>query len=798
MTVTSAISRDAFTGNGSVATYTTTWLAKDATEVIVYEEDATTGEDTLLTIGVDYSAVLNANGTISVTRTAGNLANGIKWVLERGIPYTQTVDLTQSAQYNAATMQRTVDRLAMEVIRLSGEVARCLKIPHLEAGGDAVTKLPDNAANRAGKGLAFDAEGDVYAGAPLSSATVSAFGQTLIDDANAAAARTTLGLDAFAALASAAARTVIANDTAAGAVPIARNIDDLTVLADGSTVRRDLSARAADVYNVKDWGTLGGADDSTAINAAIVAANAAGGGIVYVPKSALIVPGSGTSQIKPLSNVTLVFAPGCTITTTAPTAFSRPIEINTANASTIQNVTIEGNGLIITMDRSDADVQYCININCQTVGHVLDNIRIKDVFCKNSRYDGLTIGGNAGAFPTRIYLERVVCDNNYRNGASIIQVDGFYATDCQFKNTNGTSPQAGFDIEPDTGCYARNVNFLRCQFTGNAAQGLYVQRGTGDGTERGTITNCLFEANANDGLVINNASGYRVVGCTSRANTGGTTDGFNLDAVTDVVLSSCISDGNGGYGYKLNTAIDCHVLSSVGKNNGTGGILMAQAVGTLARCRVDGCTFDTNTGAGLALSGCSDVAVTNNSVIRNTAEGILLTADTHHCHVGGNHVVGNSTASDLGADGIAIESRSNYNTLTDNMVRKCLRFNRGTATAGGASTITLPATRVQVDDWYNGLTIRILSGTGSGQTALVSDYVGATGVITISAPWATPPDATSVYEFNYTGGNRHRYAFRIAAGCTDNYAINNDCLFGGGTGAFSDGGTGTVTTSANR
>lgn len=71
--------------------------------------------------------------------------------------------------------------------------------------------------------------------------------------------------------------------------------------------------------------------------------------------------------------------------------------------------------------------------------------------------------------------------------------------------------------------------------------------------------------------------------------------------------------------------------------------------------------------------------------------------------------------------------------------------NGGTATAGGASDITLAAGASAVDDTYNGMSIVITAGTGSGQSRVVSDYVGATKVATVSVAWVTPPDATSVY-----------------------------------------------------
>lgn len=69
----------------------------------------------------------------------------------------------------------------------------------------------------------------------------------------------------------------------------------------------------------------------------------------------------------------------------------------------------------------------------------------------------------------------------------------------------------------------------------------------------------------------------------------------------------------------------------------------------------------------------------------------------------------------------------------------------GTAQAGGASTITLRSGASATDDIYNNAFVTILSGTGSGQTRIISDYVGATKVATVDSAWDTQPDATSIY-----------------------------------------------------
>jgi len=69
----------------------------------------------------------------------------------------------------------------------------------------------------------------------------------------------------------------------------------------------------------------------------------------------------------------------------------------------------------------------------------------------------------------------------------------------------------------------------------------------------------------------------------------------------------------------------------------------------------------------------------------------------------------------------------------------------GTAQAGASSTITLTSSASTIDDRYNNFTITITGGTGSGQSKLITDYVGSTKVATISGTWAINPNNTSVY-----------------------------------------------------
>jgi len=77
----------------------------------------------------------------------------------------------------------------------------------------------------------------------------------------------------------------------------------------------------------------------------------------------------------------------------------------------------------------------------------------------------------------------------------------------------------------------------------------------------------------------------------------------------------------------------------------------------------------------------------------------------------------------------------------------------GTANAGGATSITdADLAGLYANDYFNGQTVRIISGTGKTSYAVVTDYTGATGVFTVAdwlyqngAAGGTDPGANSVY-----------------------------------------------------
>lgn len=74
-----------------------------------------------------------------------------------------------------------------------------------------------------------------------------------------------------------------------------------------------------------------------------------------------------------------------------------------------------------------------------------------------------------------------------------------------------------------------------------------------------------------------------------------------------------------------------------------------------------------------------------------------------------------------------------------------LQRHNGTAQTGTATTITLAAGASAVDDFYNGWTVLLTGGTGSGDIQTITDYNGTTKIATVASWGGSSPDATTTY-----------------------------------------------------
>ena len=94
-------------------------------------------------------------------------------------------------------------------------------------------------------------------------------------------------------------------------------------------------------------------------------------------------------------------------------------------------------------------------------------------------------------------------------------------------------------------------------------------------------------------------------------------------------------------------------------------------------------------------------------------------------------------------------------------------FDTGTATTGGASTLSDSLAAWTVNQWAN-YQIRIVSGTGAGQIRTVASNTSTQ--ITVSAAWAIQPDATSVYSLE--GNDDYLYLLGNGAVTLYRYSVS--------------------------
>jgi hypothetical protein len=205
MTVSSSSSRNEYNGNGVTTSFAYTFRILDEDHVAVYEDG------TLKTITTHYTVtgVGNSGGGNIVFVAAPATGTG-NVVIVRAVPLTQETDYVENDSFPAESHEDALDKLTMIVQQQQEVLDRALTLDVTDTSTVPTLPTPE-----ASKLLGWNASADEltnYAQASLTDTIVpTAFAETLLDDANAAEARTTLGaqasdaeLDALAGLTSAA------------------------------------------------------------------------------------------------------------------------------------------------------------------------------------------------------------------------------------------------------------------------------------------------------------------------------------------------------------------------------------------------------------------------------------------------------------------------------------------------------------------------------------------------------------------------------------------------------------------
>jgi len=236
----------------------------EISDIVVKSVVTLTGVETLLTITTNYTVVIAADdggGTVTMV-TAVPVTSTIH--ITRATPMTQELDLVAGGSFNAENIEDALDKVTKMAVDNKKALSFCLRLPGTDSESSELTTF----AGRAEKFLYFGDDGapTVAESVATGETTISAFAETVIDDANATAMLGTLGLTV-----SAYGKTLIGSAAAT-------NARDTLGLKDYSA-----TLKAADVItkspavDVRAFGAVGDGvtDDTSDIQDAIDAAVAA-------------------------------------------------------------------------------------------------------------------------------------------------------------------------------------------------------------------------------------------------------------------------------------------------------------------------------------------------------------------------------------------------------------------------------------------------------------------------------------------------------------------------------------------
>jgi hypothetical protein len=206
----------------------------------------------------------------------------------------------------------------------------------------------------------------------------------------------------------------------------------------------------------------GATDDTTAIQTALTQ----GGHIVFPPGVCIVNP------LTVASNSYLEFHP-LTVLKSKTGYHDDPGAQHVLNIVKATNVTIAGNGATVQMLKSEyttGEQRHGVFIAGST------DVRIYDLRSIDSGGDGFFIGATYGReFSLRVAVYNCVADNNRRQGLSIVSGKNVLIAGGEYRNTSGTAPQSGIDLEPDTGEHKlESIYLLGVKTSGNAGSGLLI------------------------------------------------------------------------------------------------------------------------------------------------------------------------------------------------------------------------------------------------------------------------------------------------------------------------------------
>lgn len=171
------------------------------------------------------------------------------------------------------------------------------------------------------------------------------------------------------------------------------------------------------------------------------------------------------------------------------------------------NENVEIDGLTLIGDRGDTGNtnEYKAAIYVQNA----KNVTIKNCKISNCRGDGIGTNAETPSSGETNYFknDHIVIDNCnitncYRNGISITATDNTFITNCRIDNTNGMSPGAAIDIEPNYSYQYCNVFIDNLYSSANKGCGVQIRLTHSSGEHKIVINNWISNYEGSDAIAL--------------------------------------------------------------------------------------------------------------------------------------------------------------------------------------------------------------------------------------------------------------------------------------------------------
>lgn len=196
MTVPSNLNRFSYNGSGNTGPFTIGFPILAETELKVVKLVIATGVETPLTVNAGSNGY-TVNAALTEITTTENVAAGEKIVGVRDVPLTQQIDFIANDAFPSERNEEGLDRGIMIAQQLQEQIDRCLKLPLSASSSDISI---DDLTGQAGKFARVKATEDGFEYlnvADAGSLAVSPFMETVLDDADASTALSTLGVSTY-------------------------------------------------------------------------------------------------------------------------------------------------------------------------------------------------------------------------------------------------------------------------------------------------------------------------------------------------------------------------------------------------------------------------------------------------------------------------------------------------------------------------------------------------------------------------------------------------------------------------